>query len=381
MIRRPATNRRPAGKDPGEKQGVLHHPAKALTRSKGGARKNVVIRRPAAASEPSATTGKNNKLLLAAGSGDLAEVHNLLAAGAEAHYQRARDGRSVLMAAAADGHVEVVQALLAAGAPWNAVDRKGKCAGTLALEQSHQAAVDEIVKAGVAAELMFHALEDVRTDDSLHIQHDSYLKQNVRYEHDALLDDADRGVMMEWEAPIMRLHAQLLCEGGNKDVLNIGFGMGFVDTFIQDFGCRSHTIIEAHPQVHQKMINDGWSAKQGVKIVHARWQDVVDSLGSFDAVYFDTFGDVNHLHEFHVHLPKLVRVGGTYSFFNGICPNNIIFQGVACEVIKMDLEKLGFTTEFTCCDISSGDDQTWEHTAFRYYVRSDYHLPTCKRVR
>lgn len=38
------------------------------------------------------------------------------------------------------------------------------------------------------------------------------------------------------------------------------------------------------------------------------------------------------MHEFHVHLPKLLRPGGLYSFFNGICTDNIFFQGVACQV-------------------------------------------------
>jgi len=31
-------------------------------------------------------------------------------------------------------------------------------------------------------------------------------------------------------------------------------------------------------------------------------------------------------------LPKLLKPGGVYSFFNGFCPDNIFFQGVACQV-------------------------------------------------
>jgi protein arginine N-methyltransferase 2 len=99
------------------------------------------------------------------------------------------------------------------------------------------------------------------------------------------------------------------------------------------------------------MLADGWDRKPNVRIVHARWQDVVDSLGNFDAVFFDTFDDVwgrgviggnscnglfatqvQHMHDFHVHLPRLLRKDGLYSFFNGICPENIFFQGVACQV-------------------------------------------------
>jgi hypothetical protein len=51
--------------------------------------------------------------------------------------------------------------------------------------------------------------------------------------------------------------------------------------------------VEAHPKVYEKMIADGWDKKPGVRIFHARWQDVVDQLGDFDAVFFDTFDDVS----------------------------------------------------------------------------------------
>jgi protein arginine N-methyltransferase 2 len=39
------------------------------------------------------------------------------------------------------------------------------------------------------------------------------------------VDEEDLGVMMEWEAPLMQAHAQLLCGEGDRDVLNVGFGM------------------------------------------------------------------------------------------------------------------------------------------------------------
>jgi protein arginine N-methyltransferase 2 len=55
----------------------------------------------------------------------------------------------------------------------------------------------------------------------------------TRYEgDDKLLDEDDRGVMMEWERPLMRAHAEVVCQT-KGDVLNVGFGMGIVDGFIQ----------------------------------------------------------------------------------------------------------------------------------------------------
>ena len=49
---------------------------------------------------------------------------------------------------------------------------------------------------------------------------------------------------MQWEAPLMAAHAEVICRGSG-DVLNVGFGMGIIDTYIQGYAPRSHTIIEA----------------------------------------------------------------------------------------------------------------------------------------
>ena len=56
-----------------------------------------------------------------------------------------------MMQAAAAGHLESVKLLLMEGAPWNATDRSGKCAGdhaVLAAEPS-QPVIDCLVAAGV----------------------------------------------------------------------------------------------------------------------------------------------------------------------------------------------------------------------------------------
>jgi protein arginine N-methyltransferase 2 len=58
-------------------------------------------------------------------------------------------------------------------------------------------------------------------------------------------------------------------------VLNVGFGMGIVDAAIQRRSPRTHTIVEAHPGVHARMLADGWGERPGVRVVLGRWQDVV----------------------------------------------------------------------------------------------------------
>jgi type IV protein arginine methyltransferase len=52
------------------------------------------------------------------------------------------------MAAAAVGALEAVEALLQAGAPWNAIDRRGRCAGDYAMEGDHAGAAGAILEAG-----------------------------------------------------------------------------------------------------------------------------------------------------------------------------------------------------------------------------------------
>ena len=77
-----------------------------------------------------------------------------------------------------------------------------------------------------------------------------------------------------------------------------------------------------------------------------------------------------------------LELKGIYSFFNGICAENIIFQGVACQVIKLQLEQMegcAFETEFYPMSVDCKDAALWDGTPFRYYFRSDYHLPLCRR--
>ncbi len=71
------------------------------------------------------------------------------------------------------------------------------------------------------------------------------------------------------------------------------------------------------------------------QILHGRWQDMLGKLSDhcFDGVFFDTYGETySEMSDFHQHLPRLLRPGACYSYFNGLCPDNIIFHGVYCQV-------------------------------------------------
>jgi hypothetical protein len=95
------------------------------------------------------------------------------------------------------------------------------------------------------------------------------------------MDSDSKAIMMAWEKPLMEAHAKAVCSGGGH-ILNIGFGMGLVDTAIQQYNPAMHTIVEAHPEVYERMIRNGWGEKDNVKIVFGRWQDVLSQLGTYD---------------------------------------------------------------------------------------------------
>jgi protein arginine N-methyltransferase 2 len=125
---------------------------------------------------------------------------------------------------------------------------------------------------------------------------DGHLRQKrLQYTADgqALLDSDKDAVMMEWERPLMKAHAQIMLENApRKRVMNIGFGMGIIDTAIQEWQPELHVICEAHPDVHRRMLADGWDKKPNVRICFGKWQDWLPKLIQegieLDGVFYDT---------------------------------------------------------------------------------------------
>ncbi len=153
----------------------------------------------------------------------------------------------------------------------------------------------------------------------------NYLKHcNVRYNaaNTLLLDDDDDAIMMEWERPLMHAHANILTHNGikQKRILNIGFGLGIIDSALQSYEPSYHVIIEAHPTVYDKMIKDGWGNKSNVRICFGRWQVELPKLIKeglvFDGIFYDTYGEhFTDLEDFHVIMATtLCKPDGVYSF-------------------------------------------------------------------
>ena len=97
-------------------------------------------------------------------------------------------------------------------------------------------------------------------------------------------------------------------------MLNVGFGMGIIDTYIESHRPRTHWIIEGHPDVQKKIIEDGWLKKPHVKVIFKPWQDVLYHLPKFDGIYFDTWAEEQREFDSYVH--ELLKPDGVYTFFN-----------------------------------------------------------------
>ena len=96
---------------------------------------------------------------------------------------------------------------------------------------------------------------------------ESYRNEKLTYTEDGRLFDSNgHSVMMEWEDELMKIGAETICRNGG-DVLNVGFGMGIIDTYIEEHRPRTHWIIEGHPDVQRKIIEDGWLKKTHVKVI------------------------------------------------------------------------------------------------------------------
>ena len=109
----------------------------------------------------------------------------------------------------------------------------------------------------------------------------------LTFEDDKITTNDGREVMMSWETPIMEKSAEYICES-KGDILEIGFGMGICSDYIQAQGVNSHTIVEVHPQIIERL--KIWASdKNNVIIVEGNWNDV--NLNTYDGIFIDTYGD------------------------------------------------------------------------------------------
>lgn len=226
---------------------------------------------------------------------------------------------------------------------------------------------------------------------------DTYLNTKLEYKDDALVtkEGAD-GVMMQWEDELMKAGSESLFkhieDPNDVNILNIGFGMGIIDTMIQAKNPTRHYISEAHPDVLKKMKEDGWYDKPGVVILEGKWQDTLPDLLTkgvfFDGIYYDTFSEhyedmVNDLFDVVV---GLLKPTGTFSFFNGLGADRLVCYEVYKKVVDLDLSNYGLSVEFqtmkapvtTLKENDDSEDSVWKDIKRAYWRCPLYYHPEAR---
>ncbi|KAJ7287479.1 arginine methyl transferase [Mycena rebaudengoi] len=319
-------------------------------------------------------------------------------------YQNQSEGISCLHAAAFIQSHELVKLLLDKGAIWNAVDYQKNSAGDVALSFNNTGIYTTIRDAGIRAELLLALLSSrtpsdspstmifQSTDETAAASTDVFLSSKLRFIADAQgqeicmlnVDGEEIGVMMGWEKNIMEETVRCLSHEHERTdglrILNVGFGLGIIDTLFQSLAPSLHIIIEAHPDVLKHMKELGWYEKPGVKILEGKWQDFMNSerlggLGAFDIVYTDSFSeDYAQLRRFFSHLPQLLAgPGSRFSFFNGLGATNPTFYDVYTRVSELHLSDAGFDVKWSDVDVSRNKDR-WGETR-PYFLAPIYRLP------
>ncbi|KAJ4297769.1 Arginine N-methyltransferase 2 [Kalmusia sp. IMI 367209] len=324
---------------------------------------------------------------------------------------------------AGEDAVQTVDVLLQNGAIWNDLNKEDETPGCIALRLGQKKIYEMMVEAGIRAELLFSKMEalglgagdeeedeDETTEDQpaakkqkvseeeaqavqeaveeqvlddVSKDNKAYLKSQLRYKPGILLDESDNAVMMDWETEIMQRHAQTLIPRSGLKVMNVGHGMGIVDTAIQTHEPAEHHIIEGHPQVHQRLREQGWYDKPNVIIHEGRWQDILPKLVEqgvvLDAIYYDTFAeDYAALKEFFSeYVIQLLAPDGKFGWYNGLGADRQICYDVYTKVAEIDLHEVGFDTTWEDIKVPTGlhGSKQWEGTRRPYWTIDVYRLP------
>ena len=161
----------------------------------------------------------------------------------------------------------------------------------------------------------------------------SYTSETLIFSDDKIIvSSSGYEVMMDWEHPIMSASAAYVTQNGG-DILEIGFGMGISAGYIQSHSISSHTIVENHPQVIEKLKT--WSSgKSNVTIVSQSWQEVTASLGRFDGIFMDDFG--GDPIDFSSSLSLLTKSGTKVTFWNNSrTSSNAITEDVTYQEVNV----------------------------------------------
>lgn len=275
----------------------------------------------------------------------------------------------------------MIDKLFEYGANWMLLDSENRTPGEIAYSLGKLDLYEKFVEAGFRSEILLQKFQSEDSDSELENQSmegniDQYLEADLAYDKHTLKTSKNDGVMMDWETPIMQRSAEVITKPGST-VLNIGFGMGIIDGFIQELKPEKHYIIEAHPGVLQRMRDDGWFQKENVIILEGTWKTILPKLieGNvhFDGIYYDTFSE--HYRDMLIlfdYVVGLLNFEGTFSFFNGLGADRQVCYDVYKRVCQFNLKDYGLNLEFENMDVKLPD---WKNVKFGYFKLNEYALP------
>src|SRR3569833_3300325 len=391
------------------------------------------------------------QILSAAWDHDTASLKKLLDVPGKASLQDPSTGETGLHAAvrsspatpeALEAAKAAVRELFLSGAIWIDVDNHNETPGCVALRLGQTELYNLFVEAGTRAELLFALMdgyeelssgpedEDMEDEEEVgegrteeaeieanpnaeaengntttaaeeatfvppkptaedQVKSEKNHRAKLTYSDGKLADDAGNGVMMAWETDIMRRSVEALLPGGapGKRILNIGFGMGIIDSMIAATKPARHHIIEAHPDVLARLRSEGGTMgifseeapEDDFRVLEGRWQDVCPRLLEagevYDAIYFDTFAeDYGQLRRFFSeYVVGLLDQDGVFGFFNGLGADRRICYDVYKTVVEMHLADAGLDVEWSDVDVDmQGLDEAgkegWEGVKRRYWT-------------
>ena len=228
-------------------------------------------------------------------------------------------------------------------------------------------------------------------DTDADVTSEAYLRSKLTYSDGKLVDDDGNGVMMAWETDIMRqsVDALLAARESGKRILNIGFGMGIIDSMFAETSPSCHHIIEAHPGVWEHLESPGskfgsaWEESGptpgAFKVYKGKWQEICQQLRDvgqiYDAIYFDTFGeDYSQLRLFFTEfIPALLDPEGRFGFFNGLGADRSICYDVYTKVSELHLTDAGLDVDWNIINVdmshlAEAGKGEWEGVKRRYWT-------------
>ncbi|ONH65499.1 Protein arginine N-methyltransferase 2 [Cyberlindnera fabianii] len=287
--------------------------------------------------------------------------------------------------------LEMMAELFSWGAGWNLVDDEGNTPGDVLFKRGFRGseyynALLEMMQQGDVPMLVEETEEEKSKREAEEAQEkkiaeeaerrrqeeindpaatqETYLKTKLEYRDGALITkDNKDGVMMDWEHDLMQAGCDTIFKSVDElakddddlkevSILNIGFGMGIIDTMIQAKNPTRHFISEAHPDVLAKLKEDGWYEKSNVTILEGRWQDTLPELLNqgifFNGIYYDTFSEeYSDMLDLYDLIVGLLKPSGIFSSLTVLVLIDRSFMTFTKKIVEIDLNNYGMDVKYT----------------------------------